>query len=391
MSASKDMELVEFGRVTTASKEKGDPLETPDVPYIGLEHIEKETGVHNGQGIASDVRSTKSVFRTGDLLYGKLRPYLNKVWIAQFDGLCSTDILVFPKHDSVDNKFLKYRFMAADFVRYATENSSGVNLPRVNAKVLAKFPLWIPSPEEQQRIVVKIEKQFTRLEAGVDGLKRVQTNLKRYRASVLKAACEGWPSVALSDVCKVVSGYAFKSSCFCDKGIPITKIANVSYGEYLDKAPSFLPHTYLKEYRRFKICAGNILLALTRPITNNQIKTCLYPVDLPDALLNQRVAKLEPTERILRGYLLAYLRTDHFKSVITAVMPQTLQPNLSPRDLAALPIPLPPLAEQKRIVEDVERRLSVIEEMEVAVTANLKRAARLRQSILKKAFEGKLV
>jgi type I restriction enzyme S subunit len=71
-------------------------------------------------------------------------------------------------------------------------------------------------------------------------------------------------------------------------------------------------------------------------------------------------------------------------------MPQTLQPNLSPRDLAALPIPLPPLAEQTRIVAEVERRLSVIEGMEAVVEANLKRATRLRQSILQKAFSGNL-
>jgi len=267
---------------------------------------------------------------------------------------------------------------------------AGSTRKRISRGNLATIPLPVPPLSEQRQIVAEIEKQFTRLEAGVSALKRVQANLKRYRAAVLKAACADWPERPLSDVCDVVSGYAFKSSDFCGTGIPVIKIANVSYGLYLNVAPSFLPRTFIKEFRRFQIQTGDILLALTRPITNNQVKTCLYPQELSPALLNQRVAKIAPNEGVLRGYLLAFLRSEHFKSAITAVMPQTLQPNLSPRDLAAMPIPLPPLAEQERIVAEVERRLSVVEELETVVAANLQRATRLRQSILKTAFTGYL-
>src|SRR5437667_4917410 len=130
----------------------------------------------------------------------------------------------------------------------------------------------------------------------------------------------------LSSVCDIVSGYAFKSSDFVNRGIPVVKIANVSYGTYLDEFPSFLPHAFLAEFRRFQVHAGDILVALTRPITDNQVKACLYPTDVPDALLNQRVAKLVPKERLARGYLLAYLRSEPFKAAIAAAMPQTLQP-----------------------------------------------------------------
>ena len=108
-----------LGEIMSASKERGDPTAAPDSAYIGLEHIEKDTAKIVGKGTAAEVKSTKSVFREGDLLYGKLRPYLNKVWLAEFDGMCSTDILVFPKTEFIENKFLKYRFLARDFVNFA--------------------------------------------------------------------------------------------------------------------------------------------------------------------------------------------------------------------------------------------------------------------------------
>ena len=118
-----------LGEIIKPSKEKVNPLEIKEVPYISLEHIEKDTGRLLGHGNSSDVRSSKTKFNCGDLLYGKLRPYLNKVYISEFEGVCSTDLLVFPKNESFSSEFLLYRFLCRDFVSYASHNVSGVNLP----------------------------------------------------------------------------------------------------------------------------------------------------------------------------------------------------------------------------------------------------------------------
>ena len=165
---------VPLAELAPVSKERGDPTAAPDSPYVGLEHVEKDTAKLVGSGTAAEVKSTKSVFRQGDLLYGKLRPYLNKVWLADFDGLCSTDILVFPKSEHLDNRFLKYRFLARDFVNYANANSSGVNLPRVNLKALGRFEVSLPPLPEQRRIVARIEELFSRLDAGVAALRHAK-------------------------------------------------------------------------------------------------------------------------------------------------------------------------------------------------------------------------
>src|SRR5438477_621454 len=97
--------LVPLGELIAPSKEKVEPRERADSPYLSLEHIESGTAGIIGRGQGSDVTSTKAVFRPGDVLYGKLRPYLNKVCIPDFEGICSTDILVFPKSLLIQSQF----------------------------------------------------------------------------------------------------------------------------------------------------------------------------------------------------------------------------------------------------------------------------------------------
>lgn len=183
--------LTDLGVVISPSSEKSDPSGYSGSVYIGLEHIEKDTGKLLGFGTSSDVKSTKSIFHKGDLLYGKLRPYLNKVWLADRNGICSTDILVLEKNPFISNKFLHYRLLSRDFVLFSNQQVSGIELPRVNINKISPFPILLPPITEQHRIITKIEEIFTQLDAGVASLKKVQAQLKRYRQAVLKAAFEG--------------------------------------------------------------------------------------------------------------------------------------------------------------------------------------------------------
>lgn len=174
-------EWARIGDILELSNERADPTEIEEVAYIGLEHIEKDTGKLLEHGLSSDVRSLKARFFKGDLLYGKLRPYLNKVYVADLDGVCSTDILVFSKNKYISNQFLKFRFLQADFVKFANQNASGVQHPRTDFKKLANFELPLAPLPEQHRIVARIEELFSRLDAGVEALQRARVQLRRYR------------------------------------------------------------------------------------------------------------------------------------------------------------------------------------------------------------------
>ena len=123
-------------------------------------------------------------------LYGRMRPYLNKVWLAEFDGLCSSEFLVFPKRDGLNNHFLADRLNAEDFVLFANDRVSGER-PRVDFKRLSPFPILLPPTKEQSRIVAKINAALLRVERGEGAARRALDRSKHYRASVLLAATSG--------------------------------------------------------------------------------------------------------------------------------------------------------------------------------------------------------
>ena len=131
------------------------------------------------------------MFSAGDVLYGRLRPYLNKVIRPRTPGVASTEFLVFKESPALANALLIHLLSSSEIVGYASSNSAGVNLPRISAQRLGLHRIGLPPLPEQHRIVVKIDDLFAKLDKGVAALKRAQTNLERYQASVLKAAVEG--------------------------------------------------------------------------------------------------------------------------------------------------------------------------------------------------------
>src|SRR5258707_3017030 len=103
--------------------------------YIGLENIESHTGRLTSVSDTphEELKSTKNVFHSGDILYGKLRPYLNKVYLAQEDGICSTDIWVFRTTSQDSAEYIAYYLRSPIVVRQASQLAVGANLPRVSA------------------------------------------------------------------------------------------------------------------------------------------------------------------------------------------------------------------------------------------------------------------
>ena len=179
------------GELIEPNKETVDPKKIKRMPYIGLEHIEKDKGKLLGYGNSNEVKSTKTLFHKGDLLYGKLRPYLNKAIVSDFEGICSTDILVFPSNQFILNKFLLYRFLYSDFSNYVTQRMSGVQHPRINFGSLSEFILAIPPYLEQYKIVEKMETHLSVVDQLENVVEQSLKQAERLRQSILKQAFEG--------------------------------------------------------------------------------------------------------------------------------------------------------------------------------------------------------
>ena len=133
-------------RETVQPSAEGDGL------YIGLEHIGENTLSLVGRGLEREVTSTKTRFRTGDILFGKLRPYFRKVIRAPGDGLCSTDIWVVQAREGVDQGYLYYCMASEQFVEFATAGSEGTRMPRATWEHVIQYPITLPPLPEQRAI-----------------------------------------------------------------------------------------------------------------------------------------------------------------------------------------------------------------------------------------------
>jgi type I restriction enzyme S subunit len=184
-------EAVSLGDVVAPSTQKAEPSEFGDSIYIGLENIESGTNRIIATGDVDSVKSTKAVFRAGDVLYGKLRPYLNKVCRPPFNGVCSTDILVFPQIPFLDSGYLLHFLSSPKTIDFANQNASGINLPRIGASALSEIDFPLPPLPEQRRIVAKIEALQERSRKAREALAEVGPLLEQFRQSLLAAAFRG--------------------------------------------------------------------------------------------------------------------------------------------------------------------------------------------------------
>jgi len=404
-----------------------------------------------------------------DVLVSMTRPNLNAVAMLppEMEGAIGSTGFHVMRAAGIEAKWLYYLVQTQAFVDAMSKLVLGVLYPAVRPKDIRGYSIPLAPLHEQRRIVAEIEKQFTRLAAAVEAQKRVQANLKRYRASVLKAACEGrlvpsqaelvraggrdyepadklltrilkerrarWEADQLAkmqaagkppkddkwkakykepaapdtnNLPKLPEGWTWTTLdqllCFLrngiskkpdvESGLPILRISAVRPMKVNVEDVRFL-QAEAEEYQDYALREGDLLF--TRYNGNPELAgVCgvVRRVDRvivhPDKLIRGKVVSESCSARFLE---IAVNIGVSRNSIASRVKTTAGQAGVSGSDLRATPVPLPPILEQHSMVAEVERRLSVIDELEAVVETNLKRAERLRQAILKRAFEGKLV
>jgi type I restriction enzyme S subunit len=392
---------VELGNVLLLSSEKHKPEIIEDLFYIGLEHIEKDTGRLTIDVTESTINTIKNKFYTNQILYGKLRPYLNKVYLATQSGVCSTDILVFNVSEATYSKYAFHFMLSRQFVNDMSANTSGVNLPRVSTKYINsyKFPL-APLPE-QRAIAAKIEQLFSELDNGIANLKTAKSKLEIYRQAILKQAFEGtnnqdikFRNGTIGEFTSIIAGNAFKKSEYSSSGIRLFQIANVSFNRIIWDSVVYLPSDYLQDpkLQHLILNDGDLVMALNRPMLDNQLKIgILNKFDTP-SILYQRVGKFVLNHNLLPKYLLYFLQSPIFTKWLSNELRGVNIPFINQTKLLAFDkLPVTDIDGQNQIVQEIETRLSVCDKLNESIDQSLEKAQALRQSILKKAFEGKLL
>lgn len=171
------------------------PIGNESYNYVGLENIESQTGrlAEFSKTNGNEIKSSKVVFRKGAVLYGKLRPYLNKVYIADFDGICTTEILPFyPNNEILYKEYLAFYLRSEKFVNEVNNNTSGARMPRATTtffKNVAKIP--VPTLATQKMDVDKLTSLSTRIFLLQAEQQAKLNNLKALKESILDKAFKG--------------------------------------------------------------------------------------------------------------------------------------------------------------------------------------------------------
>ena len=369
---------------------------------------------------------------------------LNQDWAGSFGTFCA----VARFQPVVDTRFAGFFFGSMGYRNLIREKASGVNINNLRHGDIETLIIPLPPLPEQQRIVAEIEKQFTRLDVGVAALKRVQANLRRYRASVLKAACEGrltpqdpddepaerllariraerrakweaehpgkryvepaapetdglaelpvgwcWATVEMianpkkNSIKRGPFGSAVKKAFFVQQGYKVYEQGNVIHRDF-DRGNYFISQEKFQELIDFEITPGDLLITGAGTIG----RTAVVPHGVQHGIINQALVKLSLDCQLVDVNLFQYnFEVAVRKALLKETRGSAMQNLSSVADLKRQLFALPPLSEQHRIIGEVERRLSVVAKLEATVAANLARAGRLRQAVLKRAFEGRLV
>jgi type I restriction enzyme S subunit len=438
-------EVVDFNPHLDKSAYRDD-LEVSFVPMAAVEAGSGRMEVSQARRF-STVKKGYTPFREGDVLFAKITPCMENGKMAVVPklsnglGFGSTEFHVLRPHQGIDPRYVYYFVSSQGFRREAAHRMTGaVGQKRVPKSFLEEASIPAPLFADQQLIVAEIEKQFSRLDEAVANLKRVKANLKRYKAAVLKAAVEGklteewrqqhpevepatkllerilaerrakwkgrgkykepvepetnnlapipnsWTWAALEQLCPRFVDSAHRTPRYGQTGVPalgprdvVGGKLNVTDARLVDKAE------YAIQTERHVPEAGDIVYSRELSLGWGAI----LPLGVP-VCLSQGMCLFRPHKAVDPRYFMIVLNGPHGRHQAELAATGSAHPHVNLGNIKKYSIPLSPSPEQEQIIAEVERRLSVIEELEVAVEANLTRADRLRQSILATAFLGRL-
>lgn len=338
-----DWEVVRLGEVCEIKKGKVNPKKTETIPCVELEHISQDTGMLLGFIDSREQLSIKNSFSKGDVLFGKLRPYLRKFWRASFDGVCSSEIWVL-QGKKVSNAFLFYLVQTARFSQIANA-TCGTKMPRADWKLMQDENFAIPPLAEQEKIAEILSAWDTQIQNFETLITEKQTLKKGLCQTLLTAKTRlkgfsgDWEVVRLGDVAEIYQPQTIKQTDFSLEGYLVYG-ANGVIGKY---------HSFNHEKEQIAIaCRGNTCgsVHFTKPfswITGNAM-----------------VVNLDDSKKLNKAYAYQRLSMDNFNYLITGSGQPQITSNIKNHK-----IPIPSLAEQEKIAEilsEVDNEIILLEQ-----------------------------
>lgn len=428
--------IVRFGEVATFTKKpKGLRYsECNEVPFVPMNLIPIAKLYSKAFNLKStDELSSGTYFEPGDILLAKITPSFEngkQCIIRELPtpfGIATTEVIPIREVEGVSDKiYLFYYLLVPDVRALLTGKMKGTTgRLRLGTEALADLEIPLPPLAEQHRIVAKLEVLFTQLDAAVDNLKKAQVQSQRYRRSLLKAAFEGkltkewrerhsdelklmsvpdnstlnnlpelpdsWVWTQVKDIAEFIRGVSYRKnqSSKTPKSdyVPILRANNINIQlNYEDLV--YVPREKVKDEQFIK--ALDIIIAMSSGSKHLVGKASQAHQDFEGGF-GTFCGLVRVSEEANQKFIGLFFQSPVYRNEISRLSIGININNLRRENIEAMPVPLPALPEQEQIVSKLERCLSVADAIEATLDSELKRAERLRQSILKHAFSGKLV
>jgi type I restriction enzyme S subunit len=365
---------------------------TRNLPYLGMEDIQSNSMTFTGSREPKKVKSTTNYFDETTVIYGKLRPYLNKVFVPGFEGHCTTEFVPLnPNLEYLSRDWLAYWLSSSSVIEELSGNTTGSRMPRADMKRLASMEIPLPPLAEQKKIVKVLEEKLGKVKEAIllrqdaiaDTKKILPAKLNEIFASDKE---KEWEEKTLGECVKLQGGNAFKSTDYQDeKGVPLIRIQNLK-NEVVDLTKAvYLSYQIFEDSGNFHLESGDILIAMSGATTGKLAR--IKEGQLP-ALLNQRVGRFKVNSYAIKNFVYYFLK--YKQSHILEIAYGGAQPNISGGKIEALKISLPNLKKQKQLVNELDKLVGQIDELKSLQEEQMKDLKSLERAYLHEAFSGEL-
>jgi type I restriction enzyme S subunit len=380
--------------------------------YVELEDIEQGTGRLLGRRNTLEVASAVNLFRSGDVLFGKLRPYLEKYHHADFDGKCTGEILAI-EPQRIDGGFLTYYVGSAAFINHCSNFAYGVKMPRVNWNTqMAYFPIPVPSREEQRAIAGFLDRACGKIDAAIQ-VKREQLAMLDVMAKAIlnKAVLEGlnpnvskqqmdsiwfkalpthWQLRRLKDVSTMQTGVTLGKDYDGETDErPYLRVANVQDGHLaLDdvKTIKLPPHLI----RRYELQAGDVLMNEGGDL-DKLGRGHVWQGEIPGCLHQNHVFALRCfPHKLLPDYLTLLTSSTHGRAYFEIMGKKTTNlASINSTKVNLFPVPLPLVTEQAQIVQWVQQERGKLKQMQAVVSQQIAVLEAYKKALVHECVTGK--
>lgn len=371
MSIPKGWEEVRLGDIISIKSEKYTPNKNEVKKCIELEHLEQNTGILLEYTNSNLQKSTKNVFKKGQVLFGKLRPYLKKYYLAEFDGVCSSEIWVM-SGNNVLNNFLFYLVQSDDFMN-AANISCGTKMPRADWKYMQEITIKLPPLKEQE----KIAEILSSCDEHIKNLKNLKSELEKEKLHLMNELLSGktrfanfttpWQEVALKDIFDFLKGQGLSKGKITPNGANECILYGELYTTYKERINCIVSKTDANE--GIKSINGDILIPASTTTTGIDLAIA-SSLNKDNVLLGGDINILRKKIDLHSDYAALYIRY-MLKNQIASYAQGTTIIHLYANKFSHLKIKLPSLEEQKKIGEVLsacDERLECLNELITAQT-----------------------